>query len=473
MTAAPGPGAPAPVVHPSSFRDPSGQVYRHEGELYRRVDPSYREHYDLLLSSGLYDELVEAGLLVAHEEAPPGTPCPGEAYKVLRPRRVPFVSYPYEWCFGQLQDAALLTLEVQRRALARGLWLKDASAFNVQFLAGRPLLIDTLSFERYPEGRPWPAYRQLCQHFLVPLALMARVDPRLGLLLRDFLDGIPLDLGSRLLPWGTRLRYSLLAHVHLHAASQRRYADRPVAPGSVRLGRAALTGLIESLASAVRAQRWEPGGTEWADYDGTASYAPAAAAAKERAVADLFEELDLEVLWDLGANDGAFSRVARRAAARRVVAIDGDPGAVERNYRRCRADGEEGILPLLVDLTNPTPGLGWASRERDGLLARGPADAALALALVHHLAIGSNVPLGRVADLLAEIAPVAVVEWVPKDDPMVARLLAGREDVFPGYTEAGFEAAFGRRFAVEARAPLEGSGRVLYRLRRREAEASA
>ena len=125
---------------------------------------------------------------------------------VLRPRELPLISYPYEWCFSQLREAALLTLELQRRALAAGMRLKDASAYNIQFDAGRPILIDTLSFEVGDPTQPWPAYRQFCEHFLAPLALMAYRDPRCGLMLRDFIDGIPVDLAARLMPGRTRLR---------------------------------------------------------------------------------------------------------------------------------------------------------------------------------------------------------------------------------------------------------------------------
>ena len=187
-----------------SFRDPSGFVYERDGVLYRRVHRSYAAHYDRLMDSGLYAALVGDGLLVPHEEVGPrgGEQDP---YATLRPERVAFVSYPYEWCFSQLKDAALTTLRIQERALGFDMTLKDASAYNIQFHRGRPVLIDTLSFECYEEGVPWVGYRQLCQHFLAPLALMAHRDVRLGGLLRLHLDGIPLDLASTLLPARTRL----------------------------------------------------------------------------------------------------------------------------------------------------------------------------------------------------------------------------------------------------------------------------
>ncbi|RPJ80266.1 MAG: SAM-dependent methyltransferase, partial [Acidobacteria bacterium] len=206
---------------PSSFRDPSGFLFWRDGTLYRQVNVAYRDDYCRLIDSSLYDSLVAARLLIPHEEVPVEAARPGEAYKVIRPEPVDFVSYPYEWCFSQLKDAALATLAIQKKAIGFGMSLKDASAYNVQFHAGRPVLVDTLSFETYKEGRPWPAYRQFCQHFLAPLTLMSRTDVRLAQLLRTNIDGVPFVLASRLQPFRTRFMFSTLAHIHLHARSQK------------------------------------------------------------------------------------------------------------------------------------------------------------------------------------------------------------------------------------------------------------
>jgi hypothetical protein len=208
---------------PSSFRDPSGFVFVRDGVLYRQVNRVHREHYDRLMASGLYERLATDGLLVPHEEDDAVPAAPDLAYKVLRPERVPFVSYPYEWCFGQLKAAALATLAIQRTALDFGMSLRDASAYNIQFLQGKPTHIDTLSFETLREGEPWVAYRQFCQHFLAPLVLSRYRDARLGQLSRVHLDGIPLDLATGLLPWRARLHPPLLLHLFLHARRQRRH----------------------------------------------------------------------------------------------------------------------------------------------------------------------------------------------------------------------------------------------------------
>jgi hypothetical protein len=448
-----------------SFRDPSGFVYTRDGILYRQINRSFREPFEAVLASGLYEELARDGLLVTHEKVGLDLSATEEAHAVIRPERVDFISYPYEWCFGQLQDAATLTLDIQQRAIAKGFTLRDSSAYNIQFHGGRPVLIDTLSLEPWEEGRAWAAYKQFCEQFLLPLTLMSQRDVRCGTLLRNYLDGIPLDLGSRLLPrrsWGSPRS---LIHLHLHAWAQGRYADTAVtsAANGRSMSRKALLTLVESLKAAVRGLSWRAAGTEWADYTEDNNYTVAAAQAKRDMVVDHIRKAGARTVWDLGANTGEYSRAAHEVAPL-VISFDLDPAAVERNYRRVRRDDESGILPLIQDLTNPSPSQGWAGRERLSLAERGPADAVLALALIHHLAIGHNLPLERVAAYLSRLGRVLVIEFVPKTDGQVHRLLLSRPDIFPSYTKEGFERAFARHFRIDAIDPVVDSERWLYRM---------
>ncbi len=452
----------------ASFRDPSGFLFVREEHLYRQVNRVYQKNYDQLMSSGLYDRLCKNGWLVAHEEKDVEPQLPELAYRILAPERVHFISYPYEWSFSQLKDAALLTLEIQKLAMEYGMSLKDASAYNIQFHRGRPVLIDTLSFEIYPEGKPWIAYRQFCQHFLAPLALMAFCDIRLNQLLRVYIDGVPLDMASALLPWKTRMNFGLLTHVHTHAAAQKRYSNKDVkAIASGRqIGRMAFLGLIDSLENTVRALNWTPAGTEWADYYDATNYSQAAFEEKQRLIAAMLQRIQPQTAWDLGANTGLFSRLASQMGVK-TLALDIDPSAVEKNYLDCKKSGERNMLPLVMDLTNPSPGIGWANEERDGFAQRGPADVALALALVHHLAISNNVPLPDLVDFLAQLGKWLIVEFVPKEDSQVQRLLLTREDIFPHYNREDFERALSERYHVRETHDIEGTRRTLYCLERK------
>ncbi len=449
-----------------SFRDPSGFVYTRDDTLYRQVNPIFREQFDAFLASGLYDELAGAGMLVAHRPAALERAASPDAYAVLEPERLPFISYPYEWSFGQLKDAAILTLDIQERALNRGQTLRDSSAYNVQFRDGRPVFIDTLSFEPHAEGKPWVAYRQFCEHFYVPLALMSARDVRAGMLLRSYIEGIPLDLGSKLLPRRSWLGMSTLLHVHMHAWAQARYAGAKVSTASrgKTMSRNAVLTLVRGLRTAIQGLDWSPAGTEWADYTTDNNYSETASGSKRVLVQDFLRKAGARSsVWDMGANTGEYTRAAREVAAH-VVSFDVDPAAVERNYRRVRAKSETGILPLLMDVTNPSPGQGWGHTERFSLTERGPADAVLSLALVHHLAIGRNVPLGRIAEFFAGLGKSLIIEFVPKSDSQVKRLLLNRPDIFPDYTKDGFERAFRQVFDVCASEAVAESERWLYLL---------
>jgi cyclopropane fatty-acyl-phospholipid synthase-like methyltransferase len=446
-----------------SFRDPSGFVYTRDGTLFRQVNAGFSQSFEAFLASGLWDELVRDGLLVPHEPVGLEYSATPEAYAVLRPERLPFISYPYEWSFGQLQDAATLTLQIQERALRKGFTLRDSSAYNIQFQGGRPIFIDTLSFESWEEGKPWAAYKQFCEHFLLPLTLMSATDIRCGTLLRSYVDGIPLDLGSRLLPHRSWTSLSAVLHIHLHAWAQGRYAGSAVtsAAKGKRMSQSSLLTLIKNLSTATQRLSWRPSGTEWADYTTDNNYSDAANRSKREMVVAHLAAAKPKTVWDLGANTGEYSRAARELASY-VVSFDVDPAAVERNYRRVRSEKETGILPLLLDLTNPSPGQGWAGRERLSLEERGPADAVLALALVHHLAIGNNLPLERIAAYLSRLGRHLVIEFVPKSDSQVSRLLLSRPDIFPGYTKEGFEEAFQRHYHIQSVDRVVDSERWLY-----------
>ena len=447
----------------ASFRDPSGFLFQREGKLYRQINQAYKEDYDALMESGLYSALVAKGWLIHHQEVDVPPHQAENAYKIIQPDLIPFISYPYEWSFSQLRTAALRTLAVQKLALEHGMSLKEASAYNIQFASWRPVLIDSLSYERYIEGEPWTAYRQFCQHFLAPLALMSYRDVRLSRLSQVYIDGLPLDLTARLLPAHTRLNLSLATHIHLHAATQQRYADRSVDRSSARgrMGKSALLGLVESLVSATKRLSWKAAGTEWAAYYEETNYDDRAMLHKGEVVRGFIQQVRPGMVWDLGANTGRFSRLASQEGIF-CVSFDIDPAAVELNYTACRKGKENNLLPLVMDLTNPSPATGWQNEERDSLKARGPVDMVLALALIHHLAIANNVPLGQLAEFFAAITRWLVIEFVPKSDSQVERLLATRLDIFPDYSVEGFTNAMAKHFKLHQRVDIDDSERSLF-----------
>jgi hypothetical protein len=457
-------------VSTGSFRDPAGFVFVDRGVVKRAVTVHGEADYRRFMSSGLYQRLVGESLLVAHEEKDVAIRRSPEVATVLVPEQIPIISYPYEWCFGQLRDAALLTLRLEEHALEHGMTLKDASAFNVQFRGSLPIFIDTLSFEPN-HGGPWPAYNQFCRHFVAPLALMSYLGPAFSQCWKPSLDGFPLDGASALLPWRTYLRFGLLVHLHLHVRSQRRYSGG--ANPEVGTPRQGATGidrkraLVQSLRATIEGLRASSKATEWSDYyEHTSPYGGESEARKREIVGRMLDRVRPALVYDLGGNTGEYGRLATgRGAA--CVCFDIDPQCVQANYERSKETGDQLMLPLLMDLTNPTPPLGFHLRERLSLLERDRADLLLALAVIHHLRITGNVPFLRIAAFLADLGEQLVVEYVPKQDVMVQGLLRSRKDTFFDYEEDHFLRAFQEHFAMEESVPIQGSGRTIYLFRRR------
>ncbi|MEX2515515.1 MAG: SAM-dependent methyltransferase [Gammaproteobacteria bacterium] len=450
---------------PGSFRDPSGFLFKRDGVLYRQINNCYREDYQALMNSGLYQKLVDRHYLVPHQEVPLNNiDDNSQAYRIIKPETVQTISYPYEWSFSQLKDAALLTLDIQRLAMNKNMSLKDASAYNIQFHRGKPVFIDTLSFEQFRENEPWVAYRQFCQHFLAPLALMAKTDISLAELLRNHIDGIPLQLASKLLPFHTRLQLSLGLHIHLHARSQKRNAGIAVTGKTAekKFTHRSFLALIDHLASAIKSLNWTASNTEWFDYyENNNNYQAEALSRKDEIVAQFMEGLSLKTTWDLGANTGRFSKIAS-TCSETVCAWDIDPACVELHYLYCKQQQIHNILPLLMDLTNPSPAIGWHNSERMSLVERGPVDMVLALGLVHHLAIANNVPIDRIACFLRDLTHYLIIEFIPKEDSQVVKLLQNRKDIFPDYEQASFEQVFSDYFTLIIKKTIPDSKRTLY-----------
>ncbi|NIA18315.1 MAG: SAM-dependent methyltransferase [Actinobacteria bacterium] len=451
---------------PSSFRDPSGFLFLEDGILFRQINNIYRNDFDYLINSGLFKTLREKNLIIPHEDVPIKNFESDNCYKIIKPKKINFISYPYEWCFSQLKDAALATLKLQKIALEFKMALKDASAYNIQFHRGQPIFIDTLSFEKYKEGEPWTAYRQFCRHFLGPLALMAYKDIRLGQLSRIFMDGPPLDLVSSLLPNSTRFKFSLLTHLHLHGLAQKHFAAKTVKKTGRKMSKHSLLALIDNLESAVKKIKWQAAGTEWGEYYSFTNYSDEAFQDKEQSVADFIGKINPKEIWDFGANTGVFSRLAADKGIK-TISFDIDPAAVEKNYKETIKKQEKNILPLFLDLTNPSPAIGWENKERISLMERGPTDAAMALALIHHLAISNNLPLDYIAGFFRNICRSLIIEFVPKSDSQVQKLLSTRADIFPEYNRQNFEKEFSKFFTIQHSTNIKNSGRILYLMKRK------
>lgn len=459
--------ADTPEKIAASFRDPSGYVYAGNGKIIRAVNECYAPHYMRMRDSGFLDAVWEKGWMVRFAEEE--TPSLSGAWKTLDTEPVPFISFPYEWSFSQLKAAALLTLDIQAEALEHDLVLKDASAYNVQFIGARPVFIDILSLETYKEGTPWVAYAQFCRHFLAPLLLMAKVDINGGLLLRNFIDGLPLDMTSAMLPWKTKFSPAIQLHIHLHAKMQKKHADTRESAekaNKITISKKTVQNLTQGLRALVEKLHLPPTSTTWGDYYSDTNYSEGAFSAKHDIVSAMLKKLKPDTVLDMGANTGEFSRLAREHASL-VLAADMDPLAVERHYEMLIKNGVEGVLPLVIDLSNPSPALGWHNTERPSFINSCKVDTVMALALIHHLCIGNNVSLGMAARFFAELGGSLILEFVPKEDSQVRRLLATREDIFPDYDLEGAVKAFSQYYECSEIVPIPDSMRNMLLLKRK------
>jgi SAM-dependent methyltransferase len=451
---------------PGSYRDRAGRVFRRDGEVYRGLRADALDTWRTVAAKPFYRELERDGKLVATTEVSRDLAMEWDG--VLRHERVPVISYAYEWPFGMLRRAALLQLEVLNRALTDGVTLRDATTFNVQWIGARPVFIDVPSFALLAEGALWTGYRQFCEQFLYPLLIEAYKGIPFQPWLRGHIDGIDAEAASRLLMPSKMLRPGVLKHVYLHAALQRSMRARTSMSVAKEIrtqqnlhSRELIRANVRNLIKIVDGLR--AGATsDWTEYEGTHSYSPEDRTAKEQFVVDALRDSRPRVTFDIGCNTGAFSEIAA-SHCEYVVGADSDPQVVERVFAR----GHQHILPMVWDLADPSPGLGWRGRERPPLQERLRPDLTLALALIHHLVLGRNILLSEVIEELAALGGDAVIEWVDRTDPMAARLLGRKDEPFDDYTLASFEEHLGRSYVIERKQPLASGSRILYFLRSR------
>jgi len=468
-------GAGFPEFEPGSFRDRSARVFvGQDGGVYRALSQAALADWDVLSASQLFHRFTQTGGLVATERAPDETALlariGGAWHAVLRHATIPFVSYPYEWSFSMLQDASLLQLDLLVAALDEDLILKDGTPFNVQWDGARPVFIDIGSIARMKKGEPWAGYRQFCRQCLYPLLIQAYKDAPFQPWLRGSLEGISAEACSALMSARDLLRPGVLTHVYLQAQAEARTATATrnlkdelrragFNPDLIKANAKRLRRLVEGLT-------WRRQQSVWSEYADQNTYEPQEAEQKIAFVSDVTTARERRLVWDLGSNTGRFARLAAKHA-RYVVAVDADELSVERMYRGLKSDRVTNVLPLIGNIADPSPGLGWRGRERLPLTERGRPDLVFCLALIHHVVLGANVPLEEFVDWLAGLGAEIVIEFVGRSDSMVEALLRHKEDLFADYDQENFERRLAARFEILRREPLTGGTRTLYHARPR------
>lgn len=456
----------------SSFRDPSGFVFKKDDIYYRQVNLSYQVHYDHLMQSGLYQILVKKGKILPHEELSVAefTSDP-QAYKILKPTQLSFISYPYEWSFQMLKDAALLTLEIARTALEYGMILKDATPFNLSFHEGKMVFIDTLSFEKWnPE--PWIAYRQFCETFAAPLLIAHYHNIPVDKLLLSWKEGVPLSYTASMLPWFSKCNIHRYLHIFVHAkmAQQKtRQLNQSVASKNVNYPLAKMQQLLDSLKSMILPLRGKDSVAVWNEYYEEALNRDDYVRTKENLIQEWTTQIkdEVKIGADLGTNDGWFAKVMAKHIPL-VIAADFDTNCIDRLYLQLKNKSDfKTIHPLVLDLSQPSPALGVNNEERPSFLQRLNVDLIYSLAVVHHLAIGKNMNWQQIASMYAQTKKYLLIEFVPKEDEKVQFLLTQKKDIYPHYSEADFLTVFSKYFEVQKTQNIAQSGRKLFLMKRK------
>ncbi len=452
---------PVTTRHPASYKDPSGFIYFSSGKIYRQVNKIYSENYSLLKDSGLYELLVKKNLLLPHKEVNENLLNDPDWHFTLIPEQINFWSYPYEWSFDQLKDAALLTLDIMFACIEKGMILKDATPYNVQINNGKPIFIDSLSFEIYDESQPWIAYRQFCESFLYPLLLSHYHKNNFQNQLIIYPDGLPVEMVAKLLPAKSNLNLGVWLHVTLPDKLKKKENSGNANSG---FSKKKLTQLISHLKNIIF-KLDNSKKSNWSNYYTETISGGDYTRNKEKIVLEMLKQVDGNKLLDLGANDGHYSWLASNQNFN-VIAIDNDEQSINNFYKKIKKQNNSNILPLCIDICSPTPALGFLYNEKDSFHERVNPDVVMALALVHHLAIGKNMPLDLLAENFNRLAPQLIIEFVPKEDEKTKLLLKNRNDIFTSYNQEAFENVFKMFFEIKKSSEIDGTNRTLYFMKR-------
>jgi hypothetical protein len=451
-------------AHSSSFRDPSGYIFVENNEIKRVINPIYFMQYEALNTSGFFESLAKNKLLIPHKELTNTS-----QQIVIQPEKIPFFTYPYEWSFNMYKEAALLTLKIQKYSLEHGFSLKDASAFNVTFHKGKAVFIDTLSFDFYKENSPWRAYKQFITHFFGPLVLAHFHGAQQLKLMSNFIDGIPMQMMSSMLPFKTKLNPLLYSNIHLLAKLENKHnEDYKGEAKEATLSKKGQLNIIKSLYDYLKKLELKEH-SEWGNYYNKTNYSDKAFIEKSNIINQWVSHIKAKSLIDIGGNDGTFVRKLKTEKELALV-CDIDNNAVDYNHKIMKQEKEGFMLPFVLDVLNPSAAIGLNNKERDSFLDRikdFKPDLTMALAVIHHMSLSGNVPFSQSAKFFNSFSKYLIIEFPKREDSWVQRLLKAKgdfENYFDFYYVENFEKAYSEYFTILERFEITESKRVIYLL---------
>lgn len=433
------------LKNPGSFRDPSGQIYKYNNRIIRVVKEFGKRKYEYIKDKGLIEESIKNNFLINTNEIT-------SEFKDLKSKdfcyfleheKLDYISYPYEWGFYQLKDAALHHLNFQIFLLERDAVLIDSSAFNIQFKDNKPIFIDVLSIDKYNEGEYWKGHAQFLQQFLNPLLLRSLKGISFNDWYKGNLDGIKTSDLNNLLSLKDKISFNVFFSVVLLSRLDKQNTQNPTSAlkkvnKKRPLSKNAYKGLLLQLKNWIKKLKPLEKKTVWDSYSSSNTYDKEQENKKIQVIKNFAKKIRPNLMADIGCNDGLYSFESLKSGCKKVIGFDIDINAIDRAYNNSLKQ-DLNFLPLYFNATNPSTRLGWYEKERESFIDRLNFDAVIALAFEHHLALAQNIPLEEVISWIMNIGKNGLIEYVDKTDETVKKMLSIKGDIFPTYNQENFE----------------------------------
>ena len=454
------------IIDDGSYRDPDARVAYFNDSVYRIVYPSGFKKFDLIKKI-LQNKSIEKYLVeteeVNHEELRLLELGNNKNVRVFKHKKIDYISYPYEWSFHRLKDAALHHLNLHINLLKNDATLIDAYSYNIQFNNHSPIFIDLTSIKDYREGEFWTGHKQFCESFLNPLVLKSKLGINYNNWFKGNLEGIDTSELSKLLKFRHMFSWNIFYNIFLLNYFEKRFKkneDLKITKNK-KLKKSYYLSILTNLVNFIDSLKPKREASVWGEYSRDNTYNDEEKKNKYKFISDYLNQNKFDRVLDLGCNNGEYSKLAIQLGCKNVVGLDYDLNAIDEAYLISKKE-RLNFLPLYFDVSNPSSDIGWNQKERKGFKGRLNFDFVLALAFEHHLAIAKNIPLDDVVSWITSLAPKGIIEFVPKNDVTIQSMIKLKGDIFPNYNLENFKNFLSKNTKITSEKIVSKSGRTLF-----------
>ena len=452
---------------PGSFRDPAGKIFYHNNKVFRILNYEGEKRLKFLEESKILEESIKKDFLIKSSRINEQDLNFKEAENktIIEHKKLDYISYPFEWSFDQLKDAAIHHLDFHIFLLKNNANMIDGSAYNVQFVGFKPTFIDILSIKKYEDGEYWTAHKQFCENFLNPLILKSKKDIDFNNWSKGNLEGITTKDLNSVLSLKDKISYNIFTQVVLLNFFERKTIENNKINlkkiKKKKFPKRSFLSMLLNMRNFILSLNLKKSKTVWDDYSSNNTYELEEENLKKRIVMEFARKYKFNSLADLGCNDGVYSKICLDNGCSSVVGFDYDLNAINNGYKIAKKE-KLNFLPLYFDASNPSSNIGWFQKERKGFFERSNFSGMIALAFEHHLAIAKNIPLNQVIKWLIKIAPKGLIEFVPKNDVTIKKMLSLKGDIFKDYNEENFRNLLQNNSKIISETKINESGRKIF-----------